>query len=116
MRRGEFARWAAPAAFLVAATIAILLIRAGLHGGDVAPGTTAPTTRAQPETRAAGTTTTQRPVTITTELRAEYYEVESGDTLAGIAAEHDTNVERLLELNPDVDPRTLRVGQRVRVR
>jgi LysM repeat protein len=46
---------------------------------------------------------------------ARFYIVESGDTLGGIAGEFDTSVDRLMELNPAVDPRALRVGQRVRV-
>lgn len=46
---------------------------------------------------------------------AKFYIVESGDTLGSIAGEFETSVDRLLELNPAVDPRSLRVGQRVRV-
>jgi LysM repeat protein len=33
-----------------------------------------------------------------------------------IADEHDTTVEQLLALNPDVDPVALTVGQRIRVK
>jgi hypothetical protein len=36
--------------------------------------------------------------------------------LETIAAAHGTSVQRLLELNPGIDPRTLTVGQQVRVR
>jgi LysM repeat protein len=46
---------------------------------------------------------------------ARFYIVESGDTLGSIAGRFETNVDRLMELNPAVDPRALRVGQRVRV-
>ena len=42
--------------------------------------------------------------------------IQAGDTLAVIADEHDTTVEQLLVLNPDVDPVALTVGQRIRVK
>ena len=50
----------------------------------------------------------------TTPLR-RFYTLRSGDTLAQVAAMFDTTVERLLELNPDADPNSLRVGQRIRI-
>jgi LysM repeat protein len=114
--RRELTRYGAPAAFLAAATIAVLLIKAGLSGSDAEPTTsavtpTAPTSTAQ--------TTTDRLVltdrTVTVEEQGEYYVVESGDTLGSIALEHDTTVEELMRLNPDVDPTALSVGQRIRV-
>lgn len=108
----RLARYAAPAAFLVAATIAILIVRSGLDNGDATapPATTAATTAAPVTT---GPTTTR--ATTSTE-GAEFYEIQSGDTLAVIADLHDTTVEQLLVLNPDVDPVALTVGQRIRVK
>ena len=44
-----------------------------------------------------------------------FYVIEAGDTLAAIAEEHDTTVEQLLVLNPELDPVALTVGQRIRV-
>jgi LysM repeat protein len=109
--RARLARYAAPAAFLAAATVAILLVRSGLENGDVTtpPATTAVTTTAAATTRTPGTTTTSA-------AGAEFYEIQAGDTLAVIADEHDTTVEQLLVLNPDVDPVALTVGQRIRVK
>jgi LysM repeat protein len=105
--RTRAARFAAPAAFLIAATIAILLVRSGLENGeDATPGTTAPVTT-QPGTT-AGTTTAAG--------EAVFYVIQSGDTLAVIAEEHDTTVEQLLVLNPDLDPVALTVGERIRVK
>jgi len=105
----RLARYAAPAAFLLAATIAILLVRAALENGDAStpPATTVSTTTA-PATTEPGTTTAT--------TGAELYEIQSGDTLAVIADEHDTTVEQLLVLNPDLDPVALTVGQRIRVK
>jgi LysM repeat protein len=55
----------------------------------------------------------QKPRTKST--RAAAYSVRSGDTLASIAEKFGTSVDRLLELNPGIDPTALRVGQSVRV-
>ena len=54
--------------------------------------------------------------TTTNQAGAEFYVIQAGDTLAVIADDHDTTVEQLLVLNPDVDPVALTVGQRIRVK
>ena len=110
-RHARLARYAAPAAFLAAATVAILLVRSGLDNGQttVPAATTAVTT--------SGSTTTAPGRTGTTNTAgAEFYVIRAGDTLAVIADQHDTTVEQLLVLNPDVDPVALTVGQRIRVK
>lgn len=118
MIRGHttLARYAAPAAFLVAVTIVVLLVRAGLDTAD--PTATRVTTAATPTTTAAttepaGTTTSG---SSTEPAGGEFYEIQSGDTLAVIADRYDTSVEQLLVLNPDIDPVALTVGQRIRVK
>jgi len=112
--RARLARYAAPAAFLLAVTVAILLVRAGLDSGDSStpPPTAATTTEVTP-------TTTEQPGTTETSTvpaDAEFYEIQAGDTLAVIADQHGTTVEQLLVLNPDIDPVALTVGQRIRVK
>jgi LysM repeat protein len=108
------ARYAAPAAFLVAVTVAVLLVRSGLENGTTRPSaaTTVATTTAA--TTAPPATTTEPPPGTTAE--AEYYEIQSGDTLALVAERYGTTVEQLLVLNPDVDPVALTIGQRIRVK
>jgi LysM repeat protein len=115
--RRELTRYGAPAAFLAAATIAVLLIRAGLNSDDggtttstVPRATVATTTTRRTTTRLVLTTTTPTTTTV-----ASYYDVQSGDTLGSIASRYGTTVEELLSLNPGIDPATLRVGQRIRV-
>ncbi len=112
-RHTRSARYAAPAAFLLAATVAILLVRAGLDNGDATTPPSVTTTEVTPTTTQQGPGTTE---TGTVPADAEFYEIESGDTLAVIADQHDTTVEQLLVLNPDVDPVALTVGQRIRVK
>lgn len=112
---GRLARYAAPAAFLVAATIAVLLVRAALDNPDPtsSPVTTAVTPTTTASTEPAGTSTNG---STTAPPGAEFYEIQSGDTLAVIADQYDTSVEQLLVLNPDIDPVALTVGQRIRVK
>jgi LysM repeat protein len=102
-------RLAAPAAFLLGITVAILLVRAGLDGNQATTtGAQTPTpTTTQPTTGRTQTATRPEPV---------FVEVQSGDTLDQIALENDTTVEALLTLNQGLDPNALQVGQRVRVR
>jgi LysM repeat protein len=116
-RRRELTRYGAPAAFLLAVTIAVLLIKAGLDNGSqdqtaVAPTTTARTTTARPTTTIR---LTDSNAGTTTPANAQYYVIQSGDTLGSIAADHNTTVDQLLTLNPDVDPSALQPGQRLRV-
>ena len=107
-RRRELAHYGAPLAFLAAATIAVLLIKAGLGGGSGNTGTTAEISTAT--TTVARTT---RPATTTTAAR--YYTIQTGDTLGSVALKENTTVADLLRLNPGIDPEALHVGQRVRV-
>ena len=51
----------------------------------------------------------------TESARPSAYSVRSGDTLAVIAERLGTTVDRLMELNPGIDPQALRVGQSIRV-
>jgi LysM repeat protein len=113
--RSSLARFGAPAAFLVAATIAILLVRSATSHGEAStpPRANVPhTTSTVAEPPPPPTTT---PGT-TVPADAEFYEIEAGDTLDLVADRFDTTVERLLVLNPDVDPVALRIGQRIRVK
>lgn len=123
-RRQELTRYGAPAAFLAAVTIAVILIKAGLSGSSASP----PTVGALPTHSSTTTTTTPTttkliltapPATTSTETTtpgAQYYVVQSGDTLGSVAAKYSTTVQQLLTLNPGVDPTALHIGQRIRVR
>jgi LysM repeat protein len=111
--REWFPRLLAPIAFFVAATVLILLVQNALSSGD-GSSTPPPTqsaagpTTSGSETAPGGTTTEPR--------RRRYYKVKEGDLLETIAAEFNTSVEQLVELNPGIDPQALTVGQRIRVR
>ena len=102
-------RIAAPLAFLVLATLGVVAVRAALNES---PSTTRPVATTTVET-APPTKTTPTGTTATT--AGSFYRVQAGDTLESIAARSGTTVERLLELNPGIDPVALRIGQRIRV-
>ena len=110
--RSGLARYAAPAAFLLAATIAVLLIRSALDESGPAPATTSVAVTTQPATATTATTTT----TTTTTGSAEYHTIVSGDTYQQIASTNNTTVDELIRLNPGVNPAALTVGQKIRIR
>jgi LysM repeat protein len=119
-RRRELKRYGAPALFLLAVTIAVLLIKAGLDNGPseetaTAPTTTARTTTAVPPTTTITLTDTGTVSTATTVAGGQYYVIQSGDTLGSIAAKYNTTVDELMTLNPGIDPSALQPGQRIRV-
>jgi LysM repeat protein len=109
-RAGPVAHYGAPAAFLLAATVAILLIHAAL-GGKTTPGRVATTVRSTP---VATTTRTTKPKP--TKPAASYYVIQRGDTFGAVAAKFHVSVGRIQALNPGVSSNSLRVGQRIRVR
>lgn len=123
--RQQLTRYGAPAAFLAAVTIAVILIKAGLNGGSGStttvglPTTSTTTTPTTTTTKLVltgpqGTTTTT--ATETTTPGAQHYVVQSGDTLGSIAEKYSTTVDDLMTLNPGIDPTALHIGQRVRVK
>ena len=96
---------AAPAAFLLAATSAILVARAVLHDGRAAPApapraATAPTTRTRPAPKP----------------HHRHYTVRAGDTLAAIAARTHVSLAQIRELNPGVQPTALFIGEKIRLK
>ena len=113
-RRADLARYLAPAAFLLALTIAVLLVHAGLSGGNGGSSDTTPLTGLVTERTTTAKTKTTRTARTTTSAR-RFYTVEAGDTLDTIAAKFDTTSEQLLALNPGIDPHALTIGQKVRV-
>jgi LysM repeat protein len=98
--RAPLARYGAPAAFLAAATLAAILIRAGLKSGD----------NPKPATTSTVTESVAQPA------NPLYYRIRNGDTLGAVAERFGTTVEDLVALNPQVDPNALTIGQRLRVR
>ena len=117
-RRRELTRYGAPALFLLAVTVAVLLVKAGLDNGSTDQTVVTPTATSRTATTTPTTTITLTDgatVSTTAPANAQYYTVQSGDTLGEIASKYNTSVDQLLTLNPGVDPSALQPGQRLRV-
>jgi LysM repeat protein len=124
--RQQVTHYGAPAAFLAAVTIAVILIKAGLNAGsgstttvEALPTTstaTKPTTTTTKLILTGPQATTTTTATETTTPGAEYHVVQSGDTLGSIAQKYNTIVDELMTLNPGIDPTALRIGQKIRVK
>lgn len=112
-------RFLAPLA-LIAAVVAVALVVSSATGGEGDDGTAASgttttstgksrTTRSSSDGEGGGGTTT-------TASQRKTYTVKAGDTLGSIADDAGITIEELQELNPEVDPQSLTVGQRLRLR
>lgn len=93
-------------------TIALFaVLSGGDSGGSGSPGGSGG------ETRPAATT----PITTTprtgsgSSRRTRRYTVKAGDTPSSIAEEAGIPLDRLLELNPDIDPQALTPGERLKL-
>jgi hypothetical protein len=104
--RRYLTRYGAPAAFLAAATAVVLLVRAGLGNDESA--------RPAKTGRAPEVLVSRAAVRPARPLRKRFYVIRAGDTLEAVARRFATSVERLLVLNPGVEPTSLRIGQRIR--
>lgn len=114
MQRDEWRRYAAPAAFLLAATIAVLLVRSGLQAGTTTHVTTssAPsTTYKVVATTTAPTTTAKRPATA-----RRFWTVQAGDTFGVISSKTGVAVATIEQLNPSVKSTSLFIGEKIRLR
>lgn len=112
---GEWRRYAAPAAFLLAVTIAVVLVRAGLESGsDHASRHAAipppPATRVR-TTAAATTGTRQAP-----RAARRYWTVRAGDTFGVIASATGVPVAQIQQLNPQASSTSLHIGEKIRIR
>jgi LysM repeat protein len=99
-----FVRYGFPVVALAAVTAIVVFARPTLHSGKAAqPAAATPEVKRAPKKAR------------TKSARATVYSVRSGDTLGVIAERLGTSVDRLMELNPGIDPQALRVGQPIRV-
>ena len=110
----EWRRYVAPAAFLLAATIAILLIRSGLDSGS-SSSRTAVTAPAPPRKHVA-TTTTKRTKTTRTAAAKGFWTVQAGDTYGIISTKTGVPVATLEQLNPNVKSTSLFIGEKIRIK
>jgi LysM repeat protein len=114
VRGGEWQRYVAPAAFLLAATIAVLLIRAGLDAGGTTPQATNSVPAAPRRHIAATTVRTTTGKTKPTARR--FWTVQAGDTFGVISSKSGVPVATIVRLNPKVSSTSLFIGEKIRLR
>ena len=101
------ARLLAPAALAVVALVfLVVLLSSGSGDGGREAGSQPAAKRGKGRARQRGAP----------RVRKATYTVKTGDTLGGIAAKTGVPVDRLLELNPELDPQALVSGQKIKLR
>jgi LysM repeat protein len=114
------ARFLAPVALVGAVVVAVAVVDHGLShptkGATVSSRSTLTTVSvAHVSTKHAAKTGAGR-ASSTTSTSGSSYVVKSGDSMSAIAARTGVPLATLEALNPGVDARALRVGQRLRLR
>jgi LysM repeat protein len=87
--------------------IVLVIISAGGGGGDEGPAPASDTTPTK-------TTTAKKPVA--KKPQPATYTVKTGDNLGSIAQKTKVPIEKLQELNPDLDPQAMVTGQKIKLR
>jgi LysM repeat protein len=100
------ARLFAPLA-LVACAVAVLVI---VNGSSHSGGSKSTTTSTGSSTTATTTTTTQG-----AKKPRRFYTVKPGDVLSEISIKTGVPLERIQQLNPDVDAQSLHAGQKLKL-
>ena len=112
------ARWLAPLA-LVAAALAVVVVASGSGGGDDAGSSAPPAVSESQSGTSAGKRTPTAAKTTTTPKQtgssSKIYTVQPGDILSTVAEKTGVPVERLRELNPELDANSMSVGQKIRL-
>jgi LysM repeat protein len=114
--REDWRRYVAPAAFLLAATVVILLIRSGLQAGTSTPRPTSAVVTAPHKTVSTSTSASSGQTTTTTSSTARFWTVQAGDTFGVISTKSGVPVATLQQLNPNVKSTSLFIGQKLRLR
>lgn len=109
MARRSPARLLAPLALIAAVVATFLVVSASLSDEDGgSAGDRAAATQTQRQTTAADEETSRTP---RRRKEPKTYTVQPGDILSTVSEQTGVSVQELQELNPEVDPQALQVGQ-----
>jgi LysM repeat protein len=111
VRKDDWRRYAAPAAFLLAVTIAVVLIRSGMNAGKPKSPAVVPSV---PSRRHVVTTTPKKPTRRTQAPR--FWTVQAGDTFAVISSKTGVPVATIARLNRNASSTSLYIGEKIRIR
>ena len=112
-KRRSPARLLAPIA-LVAFAVALLLVLGGSEAGNGDDGGNGGSADSTEQTTSE--TATETSPDAAEQPRRRMYTVKAGDNLDLIAEKTEVPVETLQELNPEVDPQALVIGQKIKLR
>ena len=115
MRGREWQRYVAPAAFFVAATIAILLIRSGLEAGGK-PANAPVSVPTVPRKHIATATTVPTRTDKPSSTGQRFWTVKPGDTFGVISSKSGVPIATIEQLNPKVKSTSLVIGEKIRLR
>lgn len=107
-KTGTGARLLAPLAIIVFALAAFMVMNSG--DSDTAPRTEERSSSTSESESSVGGAETEPTTTRST------YKVKPGESLSIIAEKFNIDVDVLLTLNPDVDPRALQAGQKLKLK
>lgn len=110
----DWRRYAAPVGFLLAATIAVVLIHSGLQSGNSSGDSNAPVVTTTPRKHVVTTTTAAH--TKKTAVKKQYYTVVAGDTFGVISTKTGVPVAKIEQLNPNVSSTSLFIGEKIRIK
>jgi LysM repeat protein len=106
------ARFLAPLALVGFAVALVMVVGASSSSnGDGEP----PATPVERQTSTDEGQTTEPAKTAEPKSSTKTYTIKPGDTPSGIASANGMTTERLLELNPGLDPTAMTVGERVKI-
>lgn len=105
----------APLALLVAIAAVGYVVSSGTREDD-GTGSSSKSRDAGDGKTSTGTKTSTSPKTTPASAQKKTYTVKSGDTLGTIAETTGVSVAELQQLNPELDPQSLTVGDRIRLR
>jgi LysM repeat protein len=101
-------RFLAPLALVIVAVAFFAILLSSTAGDDGDDGGSRAAEATDTDTSPAST---ERP-----RPQRRNYTVKLGDSLGAISEKTGVEVERLQELNPDLDPQALEIGQRIKLR
>ena len=109
----DWRRYVAPAAFLLAVTIAVVVIRAGLESSSPSQSgqATVPSTTHKVVATTVSTTT-KRP----SAAGKRFWVVKAGDTFGVISSQSGVPIATIEQLNPKVSSTALFIGEKIRLK
>jgi LysM repeat protein len=110
-RRRSPVRWLAPIALVACAVVVYSVVNAGLLSDEPSSSPTASKSSTTSKSGSERSTSGKRRAS----KRRRTYTVKAGDTLSSIAVKTGVSLERIQELNPELDSQSLQTGQRVKL-